>query len=204
MYQQQIAKRVNDLPDKVQENSEGEGTWKVENIALSDDEYHHLALLYREQSGALTRYLTRMLGSQDDAAEILQESFCKLLRHAKENKLEGVVNTYLYKTATNLAKDHFRRRRVRHADMHVSLDNVEDISDHSCLESKIIWGQELNAVKDGLKSMPRKMRDVFVLSRFEGYKNAEIARLLNITTRTVERRMNKALDFLVEKIERVK
>ena len=163
---------------------------------LREGQHRLLESLFNKQRGPLLRHLTYLLGSADDAAEILQESFYRLVRQAHTTRFEALAHGYLFQTATNLARDHFRRRAVRHRDRHVPLEDAAEVADDVCLETSAICEQTLGRVKSGLQEMPRKLREVFVLSRFEGRTYPEIARALAVSTRTVERRMTEALEFL--------
>jgi RNA polymerase sigma-70 factor (ECF subfamily) len=162
-----------------------------------------LEQLFAEQRAPLLRYLTGLVRSKEDAAEILQESFCRLVRQERTQPDEPVAVGYLFQTATNLARDYFRRRSVRCGDRHVSLDEAREVADGTCVETAAMWEQALSAVRSGLREMPSELRQVFVLGRFQGRSNAEIATALAVSTRTVERRMGEAVDYLVTRVQDV-
>jgi RNA polymerase sigma-70 factor (ECF subfamily) len=77
--------------------------------------------LYQETSGPLLNYLRRLTGNSAQAEDLLQESYYRVLRAAPGELEPGQRKSYLYRTATNLARDHFRRRRFEPAELDETL-----------------------------------------------------------------------------------
>lgn len=75
----------------------------------------YVTLLFNRYRGALHRYLARLV-SVDDAAELVQETYFRLLRHGQMVQLEAMARSFLFQTATNLARDLRRRRSTHHAE----------------------------------------------------------------------------------------
>src|SRR5271170_4887874 len=98
---------------------------------ISPEQSHreYLAHLFVKHRASLHRYLARLVRFED-AAELVQETYCRLLRHGNTVRLEAMARAFLFHTATNLARDHRRRRMARLADRHVQLDDHEMIEEH--------------------------------------------------------------------------
>ncbi len=69
--------------------------------------------LFSHHRTALLQYLTRLLSNSDDAEEVLQETYVRLLRVEHLDHLDDQVRRFLFKIATNLARDRFRQRKSR-------------------------------------------------------------------------------------------
>ncbi|MDQ8027448.1 MAG: RNA polymerase sigma factor [Brevundimonas sp.] len=142
-----------------------------------------LATLYERHSDWLMRKLVQRYGRQD-AEDIHQDTWLRLTR---KGELEVQrPKAFLLKVASHLAIDRFREGRRA---------QVADTSNQHCA----LRGEQpptqaatviLTQVVIGL---PQPLRDVFVLSRFGGLTNAQIAEQLGISPKTVEWRMTKAL-----------
>lgn len=160
----------------------------------------YLAALFRKYRASLFRYLTGLVSSSEDAAELVQESYARLLQHDEVAQLEAVSRTYLFQIATNLARDHCRRRITRHSLAHLDIDELEIADQCPGPEHRLAWDQTIHAVKDGIKGLSPLTRRVFLLSRFRGKTYPQIAALLGVSTRTVERKMSEAMQILAARL----
>jgi RNA polymerase sigma-70 factor (ECF subfamily) len=158
-----------------------------------------LGSLFKKYRGSLFRYLRGLVPSADDAAELVQESYARLLRQSSVSQLEVVARTYLFQTATNLARDHFRRRLSRSLDSHCDIDDVAIADRARNPEEDLAWHQTIAVIKDGIKHLPPTTRKIFLLSRFRNKSYPEIAAMLGVSTRTVERKMSEAMAALGER-----
>jgi RNA polymerase sigma factor (sigma-70 family) len=159
----------------------------------------YITLLFNKYRGALHRYLSRLVPF-DDVAELVQETYFRLLRHGQMVQLEAMARSFLFQTATNLARDFRRRRGVRRADQHVELDEEtsgEDFDPGEHLRAE----QVLGALERAIVGMPRETRTIFVLSRFRDMSYPEIAQFMNLSTRTVARKMADAMRRLSSVVE---
>ncbi len=161
---------------------------------LSEPAQRYFSALFSKYRPSLFRFLAGLVSSSDDAAELVQESYARLLQQENITRLEAVGRTYLFQIATNLARDHFRRRNTRGVQCDVDDVPLMDHSDGP--EQSIIWLQTIDAIKQGIKGLPPTTRRVFLLSRFRGKTYPQIAKLLGISTRTVERKMDQAMQAL--------
>jgi RNA polymerase sigma-70 factor (ECF subfamily) len=150
----------------------------------------------------LFRYVRGLVPSAEDAAELVQESYARLLRKSDVMRREDAARSYLFRTATNLARDHFRRRVSRSFDAHHSIDDVPVADPARNPEEDLQWQQAIELVKEGIRVLPPATRKVFLLSRFRSKSYPEIAALLGVSTRTVERKMREAMAALDERLTR--
>lgn len=173
------------------------GAGSASNEPLDGSQQLFLTLLFNKYRGPLYRYLAGLVRDRDDAAELVQEAYFRLMRHTDATRFEEMARAYLFRTATNLARDYYRRRTTRSTDKHVEL--VDELpSSHAQPEEELLWQEMLQQIRRSIDDMPQDVRDVFLLSRFREKTYPEIAVLLNLSTRTVERRMAMAMELLVQ------
>lgn len=161
----------------------------------------YFAALFRKYRNSLFRYLSGLVSSPDDAAELVQESYVRLLRQHQVKQLEAVSRSYLFSIATNLARDLLRRRTTRHSNAHWDIDELALVDERPGPEHDIVRTQTIHSIKQGIKDLPPMTRRVFLLSRFRGKTYPEIAALLGVSTRTVERKMSEAMEAIAARLE---
>ena len=171
---------------------------------LSDQEKAYLMLLFNKYRGPLYRYLCGLVRSTDDVAELVQETYFRIMRHTDTVKFETVARAYLFQTATNVAREYYRRRARRHADRHVCLEEAAAIlSDDSIPEQDALWKEAIARLRTEVKTLPEELREVLVRHRFGQQTYSEIATTLGVSTRTVERRMSQAIEILAGRLRGV-
>ena len=129
----------------------------------------------------------------DNAKEAVQEVFVRLWENRQTLKLHGSLKSYLLKSVQNYCLDEIRRRIVREQfthEMDMQSLYVNETEDY------ILYTDLLNQLDILLAQMPDEVAQTFRLNRFEGLKYQEIAVLLNVSVRTVESRISKALKKL--------
>lgn len=167
---------------------------------LVDHGRAYFTALFHKYHSSLFRYLTGLVTSPDDAAELVQESYARLLVHEDVARLEAVSRTYLFQIATNLARDHYRRRATRRSSTHLDVDNLDIADERAGPEHNLVWDSTIDSIKGGIKELPTMTRRIFLLSRFRGKTYPQIALLLGVSTRTVERKMNEAMQLLAARL----
>ena len=139
----------------------------------------------------LLRYLTDLLSRRDEAEDLVQETYLRLMQ--VESIKTARVRALIFKVATNLAYDRFRQRRARgpHGDDSV----LEDLPAHDPVPERIVaFEQGVAIVKRTLLELKPRCRQVFLLRTTAELSYEEIAARLGISKRTAEREMQHALD----------
>jgi RNA polymerase sigma-70 factor (ECF subfamily) len=143
-----------------------------------------------------------MLGSPDDARDILQDTFLKVYDHLDKFRGDSRLSTWIYRIAMNEALMKIRREKGRM----VSLDTFKvsegevrslDIEDWAQKPLDKLLTRELGDRMDAAVSrLPEDYRAVFLLRDIEGLSNADIARVLDISVPAVKSRLHRARLFL--------
>ena len=149
----------------------------------------------------LLRYFRRHSFSTSDAEDGVQEVFLRLSRRGQVKEIED-LEAYLFQTAASVVVDSHRKSATRHATFHVEYDETAHAPSEFSSERILAGKQDLDRVLTGLRELPERTRHVFMLSRFEHFRHAAIARKLGISVRAVEKHLVRALAHLTECLER--
>lgn len=142
--------------------------------------------LYSEHHGWLLAWLRRKLACRDDAAELAQDTFMRLLT-AREQVAIREPRAYLTTIASALVINHRQRARLEQAYLDALLITSE--TSRPSPEERLIVLQALMEIDRVLQALPAKARQVFLLSQLDGMIYADIASHLDISLSTVKRHM---------------
>ncbi|MFO1401801.1 MAG: RNA polymerase sigma factor [Steroidobacteraceae bacterium] len=159
-----------------------------------------LTLLFNKYRGALLRHVGRMVRSREDAADLVQDTYLRVMDRISVQRFDAAARAYLFQTATNLARDYYRRQRFR---AHAPLDETQDemlLAGGPTPEQIVAANQVSAALAAAIQRMPEEVRAVFLLARGRDLPYEQIARHLGIGRRTVERRMAEAMALLAQRL----
>lgn len=127
--------------------------------------------LVGRQQPAILRYLTRLLGDENEAQDVCQDTFFRAQRAFARLGGDSNARAWLYKIATNCALNAARRRRRQNAHkVDVDLDMLPARSGRSSERR-----EQLRAVAGAVDGLPPKQRAALMLRKFDGFGYAEIA-----------------------------
>lgn len=142
----------------------------------------------------LVNYCIRFVGDDDMAEEIVQDIFTKLwIRHASIN-INFSLKSYLYKAVQNHALNYFKYiKQQEKYKQYIGLSAIEGADTPlNKLEEKNIKIK----IEETMLMLPKKCRKVFELKLYDRLKNKEIAEKMNISVKTVEKHVSKAISLL--------
>jgi RNA polymerase sigma-70 factor (ECF subfamily) len=139
------------------------------------------------------------LHNSDWSREVLQDVFLSLWENREKLNPEKSIQAYLFTLTRNKCLDLIRHRKVALQFQQEALANYERlaVNYHALLDNglDLLLTKELEeAIDEAIANLPEKARLVFSMSRFDGLKYKEIASQLNISEKTVEAHMRKALN----------
>ena len=141
---------------------------------------------------SLLRYLRNLLVRREDAEDVAQETYLRLVRAAALDRSEVRVRAFMFRAATNLAYDRFRQRRSR--GQHDDGELCVLAADTLAAERVVALEQAIAIVEATVLGLPPRCRQVFLLRVSHECSYEEIAARLGLSKRTVEREMQTALD----------
>ncbi|OGV41602.1 MAG: hypothetical protein A2X46_03720 [Lentisphaerae bacterium GWF2_57_35] len=150
------------------------------------------AILIRRHQDSLLNFFRR-LGANNDAEDLVQETFLKLFRYRFEYRPSAKFTTFLYTLARHAWADRWRKTERRER-LYGLLESEACETDDGCMSPT---RARLDA-QEALKRLPDKLRMVLVMSLYQGLNYEEIAQALDIPLGTVKSRVFTALNRLKE------
>ncbi len=153
--------------------------------------------LYRLYFPRLFCYSEKIVENSNMAKDIIQNIFIKVWENPKIIKTDN-PEAFLFKMVRNASLNYIRhlkvvdnlKKKVKEKYLGEELYNIDFVGN----EPIELINSELQAkVAQVMNSLPQKCREVFSLSRNEGLKNREIAKKLNISVKSVEKHISRAL-----------
>jgi RNA polymerase sigma-70 factor (ECF subfamily) len=148
----------------------------------------------------LLAFARKFVAGRSEAEDIIQEIFLKVWMRRKEIE-EDTLQSYLFTLVRNACLNQIKHQKI--------VDNHRVDSEDSAKEEipyyadffsdpyhQTIFNEMQNEIETVVQNLPEQTRKIFQLSRFKGMKNSEIAKMMNISIRTVEKHNTRALQRL--------
>ena len=172
-------------------------------LAVQAGDTDSLGVLVARWEQPLFRFVYRMLPRRDDAHDVCQETFLRILKRADRYRPGSRFSTWMYQIALNLCRDRARRRKR----WGLILSEAHAFDERSPAGGVPAAGRPDPAVEAeraelaaavhvALAEIPREQREVLILKEFEGLKFKEIAEILGCPESTVKSRMYYGLNGL--------
>jgi RNA polymerase sigma-70 factor (ECF subfamily) len=169
----------------------------IANLLAKKDE-SAFEQVFKSHFKSLHAYAYTILKEEAQAEEIVQQVFFKLWDRADSLSITGSVTAYLYRAVHNESLNYIKHQKVRSEHrLHVAY-SMKDQADHA--NKKILNSELEKKLHEAMGELPEQCRTIFQLSRFEEMKYREIADQLDISVKTVENQMGKALRLLRTKL----
>lgn len=130
-----------------------------------------------------------------DVDDVVQESFLRIWR-ARLSRPIASTKTFLFQVARHLVVDKVRRDRVAKTDALGDLAVLNVTEDRPDPAELLSYHEKVSLVADALANLPSRCREVFVLRKFKGVPQAEIAFRLQISERTVESQVTRGMKLM--------
>ncbi|MCY3940506.1 MAG: RNA polymerase sigma factor [Gammaproteobacteria bacterium] len=164
----------------------------------TDDPRARVVSLFEEHNAALVRFLAARLHSDEEAREIAQEAYVRLLG-LNEPDAVNHFRAYLFRVAANLANDRLKQRKRRASLRKTALAGVEESSPSP--EKAVLAAQELAIVREALAELPSKCRTAFLLYKVHQLSITETAARMELSVRMVRLHVARALAHCAERLE---
>jgi RNA polymerase sigma-70 factor (family 1) len=158
---------------------------------LKAGDRHAFAAIYDRYSSSLYRTAFSILNDRDLAKDVVQETFIMLFEKSNERIILN-LQAYLFQTAKYQCFMHLRSGRISEKHLH----RMNMIIASNALEEEMDAKELQSLLDESIASLPEKCREVFYLSRVESLPNKKIAEQLNISHKTVENQITKAIKIL--------
>lgn len=163
---------------------------------LQDLQFEDIFNLYHDK---LLTIAKNYVMQEEDAKEIVLDAFLKLWKKRKDRNIHSHLSGYLFVMVKNACLDHLRKKS-RQLDLHGRSEQIENWINYQALSDKgatdILKNELEDQIKTGIALLPEKCRNVFIKSRVDGLSHKDISEELEISVKTVENQISKALKHM--------
>lgn len=171
----------------------GLSTVGVDAAAAHEGRAQALADIARNHHAALVRFLMARTGSKEEAREVAQEAYARLLALDTQGPISFLAG-YLWRVAANLAIDGKRRRAVR--DRFADVEGLDGEGIEPSAERVVEARQRLAIVERALDELPPRCLEAFRLRVLNGLRFEEVGREMRISDRMAKTYVARALQYL--------
>lgn len=155
--------------------------------------------LFRTHYSYLCAFANKFLKDQDAAEEIVQEVFVNLWKKRNELSINTSLKSYLFTAVRNSSLNLIKHINIR--ENYKAHNKLEIEHQENYLGDSILANELEERIHTSINMLPTERKKIFILSRYEGLKYREIAEKLNISVKTVENQMGKAMKALRESLK---
>ncbi|WP_238354343.1 RNA polymerase sigma-70 factor [Fulvivirga marina] len=154
--------------------------------------------LFKVHYSGMCGYALRYVEDSAQAEEVVQDVFLGFWEKRLTLEITGSLEAYLYRSVRNKCLNHIKHEKVKYrfAMSHVSSQSIEERR----VDDKVVELELREKIEACVDQLPPERKRIFKLSREEGMKYKDIAAQLDISIKTVETQMGKALKFLRENL----
>ncbi|SMD43889.1 RNA polymerase sigma-70 factor, ECF subfamily [Aquiflexum balticum DSM 16537] len=151
-------------------------------------------MLFKTHYNPLCRFALSFLKDPDDAEETVQAVFIGIWEKKATIQVDTSIKSYLYRSVRNACLNEIKHQKVRQ--LHAGTVQAEgeprsQPSDHLAIRKELE-----SKIQEALETLPEQCKLIFKMSRFEELKYQEIAAQLQLSVKTVENQMGKALKLM--------
>ena len=157
--------------------------------------------IYDMYSQKLYNFALGLLKDQDNAGEVVQEVFVTLWEKRSQVDVTFNFENYIFTIAHNSIRKYFRKKSMENRVKNFLLINSPDVVENA--DTSIVYNELFELANKSIERLPPKRKTIYKLSRIEGMTIKEIATRLDISTRTAENQLAKALKYLKEELQSI-
>lgn len=147
-------------------------------------------LIYKEYFSRLCLLSKKIVGDTVIAEDLVQQLFFTLWNNRSKISIDTTGGGYLARSTYNLSLQHIRRNNI-HSKHHANIYD-DSLSSDSFYDQQIENASDdetISKLRKALQQLPEQCRNILMMSRYENKRNAEIAKEMNLSIRTVENQL---------------
>ena len=152
-------------------------------------QHHSFEVLFRRFQPVLVQYACTILRSEEEARGIVQEVFLNVWRKKEQLNFDDNLKPYLFRAVRNHSLNRVQRNKIDANPLDENLPAPADPAHDDEAER----ASKIQQIHRQVSLLPDQCREIFMMSRLEGLSHAEIAQILDLSTKTIENQIGIAL-----------
>lgn len=151
-------------------------------------------VLFRTHYSDLCAYANVYIKDLDASEELVQEVFFKLWSKRDSIEINSSIQSYLFRAVRNSSLNLIKHINIREEfKVHNERERSQNEAEHF---DDVVASELEQKISKSIEELPTERRKIFIMSRYDGLKYSEIAEKLEISPKTVENQMGKALKYM--------
>lgn len=167
---------------------------------LQTNKEQAIEIIFRQYYAYLCKTVYNMIGNSETAEDLVQEVFLSLWKKESPIKINTSIGAYLKRAAINRTLNHLRSQKMQIVSEEQS-PILQTLTTTEQTDQTLETTELAQTIQQAIHHLPPRCRVVFSLSRYENMKYQEIADQLNISIKTVENQISKALKILRQTLQ---
>ena len=187
--------------DSITEELDAESRWALDFFSAEECRHNdEIAKIFREHNEALVRFLYVKLRSVQEAKEVAQEAYVRMLKLDEPGAISH-LQAYLFKVASNIAVDRLRREK-RSPEVHgIDVHEMQVSSGEPGVDATLESRQKLDIVRNSIAELPPKCRKAFLFYKIEERSYQEIAKIMSLSESMIRKYVLRALAHCQRRID---
>ncbi len=156
--------------------------------------------LFNKYYRHLCEFSNLIIQNKSCAEEVVADVFANIWINRKKINLTGALRSYLFQSTKNTTISYLRKKKIQFETYQD--EQVANTKANMQPDKRLILLENKLKIEKLLDVLPQRNREIFELHRFSGLKYIEIADVMDISVKTVEKHMSKALKLLREKYQK--
>ena len=165
--------------------------------SLANDDLKAFTFLFEEHYSFLCNYVVKLSNDPDLAEDIVQNCFIKLWNKRKKVDPDKNIKNYLVKICHNDFLQYIKQKKKEKSLLYMLRSEVVH---ELYLENTTQKNKRIDQLREVINELPPRCKEIFIYSKFEKLKYAEIADKMGISKKTVENQISKALSILKRRL----
>ena len=165
--------------------------------AFKNNPENGFEFVFRRYYKPLCSHAVRYVYSKEIAEDIVSDVFINFWKNGNYRNVKISYRAYLYQALRNTIYNHLKSEFGKRSNNTSTLSKeMDEVTEERTPQKMLLFDELSNKIQETVNAFPPQCQRVFILSRYEGKKNREIAEEMNIKLKTVEAHMMKALSVL--------
>jgi RNA polymerase sigma-70 factor (ECF subfamily) len=165
-----------------------------------NDDYSAFEKIFKRTYKSLCALSNGMVKKHELSEEIVDDVFCSLWKNRKKIQINTSFHSYLLAAVRNKSFDWLRKLKHEKSTL---LENAASVACRQSIAHETLIYEELHEqIESAIQDLPKQCRTIFLMSRDQDLKYKEIAEILEISIKTVDTQMGRALKYLRKTIDR--
>ncbi len=154
--------------------------------------FNYMETLFTKYKTPLYNYFLKCTASLEDSKDLTQIVFVRVMKYRNSFDSTKTFRVWIFQIARNLVKDHFRKLKIHH-DQFSAIEILPEYEDDNLTKEQLEREELLHVA---ISKLPPDKRELIVMSKFQGLKYEEIARIRDVTVSAIKVQVHRTMSQL--------